>query len=357
MAFAPAQVLAGCTSTRGPCFGSGSCTVSGNVAKDCSGCSGVPASENCPGTVWSCDTGPEAKGICGGAAQSCQNGTCDSTSCGWNGNGNCNDFGWHDGCDAAPAGCYWDSLGQSGWNEGVCKGRYCIVDNSPGNGCYSFNNNKGLCQGSGCNWTQGPDNTCADACSLNGAACGQMQCHDSCTGGLVYGTCPVVTCQHYACSGTACTAVAGQGANSCSTGNITWPGTVTPYPASGATNVSVNPILTWTNVSSWGDSCATTHTYNLYLKKQGAASYTMTNLVGNSSAQNLEHDTTYQWYVVPQNNNGTGPQAPAASPFYWTFTTVPQSWFQVTGGDVYGKVVTSLIPSTCTSNCYINLAN
>ena len=264
-------------STHTPCpagGAGGSCNVSGSSVTIIDSCNAGDISQ----WHWdyNCSDGPSAQAMCGGAAQTCTNGTCDSSSCGWNGNGNCNDFGWHDGCDAAPAGCYWDSLGQSGWNEGVCKGRYCIVDNSPGNGCFSFNNNKGLCQGSGCNWTQGPDNTCADACSLNGAACGQMQCHDSCTGGVVNGTCPAVTCQHYACSGTACTAVAGQGANTCTTGTITWPATVTPYPATGATNVSVNPILTWTpidgtNGSSWGDSCATTHTYNLYLKKQGAA--------------------------------------------------------------------------------------
>lgn len=33
------------------------------------------------------------------------------------------------------------------------------------------------------------------------------------------------------------------------------------------------------------------------------------------------------------------------------------SWWQVSGGDVYGANITSQIPATCTTNCYIDLAN
>lgn len=37
-------------------------------------------------------------------------------------------------------------------------------------------------------------------------------------------------------------------------------------------------------------------------------------------------------------------------------TVLPASWWQVSGGDVYGATVNSQIPATCTQNCYIDLA-
>ncbi len=128
----------------------------------------------------------------GGGGNVCSvNGSCDSSSCGWNGNANCNNFGLRDSC--GPPGCNWRQLGD-GYNEGVCDGKYCQIDNTPGWGCYSFSNDKTNCQSQGCNWTQGAGNVCGGSCSLNGASCGQLKCPDVCTGALVSADCPIQAC-------------------------------------------------------------------------------------------------------------------------------------------------------------------
>lgn len=184
----------GCCDNCGGCsgIGPGQCKVSGTT---------VTTSESCPQPwggycvdFYTCSDQASAKAICGGSTPTCQNGTCDNSTCGSGGTGtsSCNDFDLHDRCDQVST-CWWDSFG-SGWNEGVCKGSYCMIETQPGWGCFSYNGNQSQCTANGCHWTQGPDNTCADACSRNGAPCGQAQCHDSCTNELITDSCPALTC-------------------------------------------------------------------------------------------------------------------------------------------------------------------
>lgn len=391
------------------------CRAQGNIAREGAYCIGGNPFGSCNYGESVCDTPAEAKAICGNGGTPYCPGSCDNSTCWINGGSNCSDFSNHDQClginPAWPSSCKWNDSG------GYCYQRYCHDEYTPygrPNTCGYLNGEQsGLCQAIGCNFTPNRNNCDANSTCTNGL------CSDPCGNSTVCGgaytpiypiggiTIPNLgptflwtadfNNQNYAnlcigldssCNGLDCSyPMFGQqslklpltltpnthyywliyGAWNPGTLNIRGSGcqnfwtptsvntctvslsTATPTISVGQTalvtaNVTTVPAGTTINSIAWTSSNPAVGTI---------FSPTVTGIVSNNvtgvSAGTTNISATVN--LSPSGSCSTTTSLPV--------TVYPRSWWQVTGGDVYvgGGNVVSSIPSTCTQNCYINLAN
>jgi hypothetical protein len=129
------------------------------------------------------------------------------------------------------------------------------------------------------------------------------------------------------------------------------------YPANNATGIPKNVSLQWAGLADWGVNCAGgSNSYTLSWRDITTSGAWTTSPATTATAYllpTLINGHRYSWYVTA--NNG----ALSSTSALWTFTVINTLYYQVTGGDVYGTIITSQIPSTIPNVCqgYINLSN
>jgi hypothetical protein len=129
------------------------------------------------------------------------------------------------------------------------------------------------------------------------------------------------------------------------------------YPANNATGIPKNVALQWNALGDWGVVCSggsNSYTVSWRDITTGGSWTTSPSTTATSYLlPTLVNGHRYNWYVTANNGALTSTSA------LWTFTVINTLYYQVTGGDVYGTILTSQIPSTIPNVCqgYINLSN